>query len=90
MSNQKQSKRGPKPVKRNKIVLALRAKKRATSRELKVATAYMTTLATAGIVTSAGKTDPKGGSKGRKAIVWRLTPSGNGKASALLRASKTV
>ena len=88
MSNNKQSKRGPKPTKRNKIILKLREKKRATSRDLKVATAYMTTLASSGLVSAAGKVDPKGGSKGRKAIQWKLTPRGNGKASALIRAGR--
>lgn len=77
--------RGPKPVKRNKIILALRAKKQATSAELGVATAYMDTLLRGGIVAVAGKGDKSG--KGRKPNVYKLTPRGNGKASALKRAS---
>lgn len=76
-------KRGPKPNKRNEVILNLRDKKIATSAELGVQTSFMFTLMQHDLVTRAGSA-PTGG-KGRPKIVWKLTAKGNGKGLSLSR-----
>lgn len=79
--------KGPEPVKRNKVLLKLREKGKATSHELKVTTSFMDSLVRKEIVKIAGKAEPRGKSKkGRKSNVYSLTRTGSGKAQALVRA----
>lgn len=81
----KTQKRGPKPKKRESVVLRLRAAKRATSKELGVATAYMHSLLRAGLVAQADFAPVNG--RGRPAVVWSLSKSGQGTALNLARKS---
>jgi hypothetical protein len=81
----KSKKRGPKPYKRDSVILQLRNLSRATSAELNCQTAYLFTLLQKGIVTRAGQIAASGESKGRPQTVWKLTPQGQGKASSLKR-----
>ena|ERR1039457_2132638 len=81
----KSNKRGPKPVKRTQVILALREMKKVTSADLAVSTAYLDTLLRAGIVSIVGKTAPKGEGKGRPANLYKLSPAGQGMASAIQR-----
>lgn len=76
-------KRGPKPKKRHAVILKLREMKRATSAELGVATAFMNTLMSAGIVAAVDKAQKD--SRGRKPNVFALTKSGQGTALNLLK-----
>lgn len=76
-------KRGPKPRKRESIILKLREMKRSTSADLGVATAYMDTLVRSGIVAVVDKADKN--SRGRKPNVFALTKSGQGTALNLLK-----
>lgn len=77
------NKRGPKPYKRDAVILQLRNLSRATSAELGTDTSYLFTLLQKGIVVRAGKIALEG--KGRPKTVWKLTAKGNGKASSLKR-----
>ena len=83
MSKKKANKRGPKPTKRNEVILKLKNMKNATSAELNCSTAFMFQLLQAGLVKRAGVQEKAG--KGRKRAVWGLTRPGNGLASSLKR-----
>lgn len=78
-------KRGPRPHKRNGVILALREMKRATSQELGVNTPFMDSLRRAGIVAVVDQKEKVG--RGRRNNIYSLTKSGNGKASTLKRKS---
>jgi hypothetical protein len=78
--------RGPKPTKRNGVILALRNMKRATAADLGVATAYLDTLVRGGYVAVVGHQIDKQG-KGRKPNIYKLTPAGQGQATSLIRRS---
>jgi len=84
--SKKATKRGPKPLKRKQVILRLREHKRATSAELQCSTAFIFTLLQQGLVRRVGIEDKSG--KGRKRIIWALTPAGNGVASAIQRQQK--
>jgi predicted ArsR family transcriptional regulator len=77
-------KRGPAPVKRNEVIMSLREKKVATSRDLGADTAYLISLRKQGFIEVAGKQEEKAG-KGRKSYLWKLSRKGNGKALSLSR-----
>ena len=70
------NKRGPKPNLRNRIILSIREKKIATSADLAVSTAYLSTLEKKGII--AVKERKKKEGKGRPNNVYSLTPRGHG------------
>lgn len=76
-------KRGPRPYKRNGVILALREMQRATSQDLGVETAFMDSLRRAGIVAVVDYAEKVG--RGKKNNIYSLTKAGNGKASSLKR-----
>lgn len=82
------TRRGPKPTKRNAIVLRMREIKRATSADLGVSTAFLETLNRAGIVrvVEHQRTDHKG----RPRNVYSLDKRGQGIALNLSKAQKAA
>lgn len=84
----KNKKCGPRPYKRNAVILQLRDCKKATSAELTVATAYLDALVQAGIVRIIERSKKAG--RGRPSNVYALSAQGNGKASAIIRKQKAI
>lgn len=72
--------------KRNDVVMAIREKKRITSADLGVETAYMDSLKQAGIVEVVGKV-PTGG-RGRPRNLYRLSRKGQAIATNLVKRAK--
>lgn len=88
MSKSKNNKRGPKPNKRNAVILQLRECKRATAAQMNASAAFCFQIQQAGYVTRAGIEEKSG--RGRKRIIWRLTPRGQAVATNLLKQSKRI